>query len=70
MSLSVSSTQLREAYQALQVRWDETTPLWRDTVRADFEEQYWVPLEPCVVGALEAIERMMQIMSRMRQECE
>ncbi len=69
MSLAVSSTQLNDAMDALRFRWTETTPRWRDVVRKDFEENYWEPLLPQVDSALKAVDYMMQVLSRMRQEC-
>jgi hypothetical protein len=70
MSLSVSSTQLHDAMETLQDRWEETCPLWRDIVRKDFDENYWAPLKPCMNMALRSIEQMTQVMARMRQDCE
>jgi hypothetical protein len=69
MSLAVSSTQLNDAMDTLKVHWERTTPLWRDVVRQDFEENYWEPLQPQVESALKALDQMMQVLGKMRREC-
>jgi hypothetical protein len=69
MSLAVSSTQLNDALDTLKACWNETTPLWRDVVRNDFEENYWEPLLPQVESTLQAIDQMMQVLAKMRREC-
>jgi hypothetical protein len=69
MSLAVSATQIREGLEALEVHLEDTRPVWRDVVRKDFEENYFEPLRPLVVRALRAVDRMVQVMSQMRQEC-
>jgi hypothetical protein len=70
VSLSVGRTKLRDALEALDARWQETRKRWADVVRQDFEENYWAPVAPDVQTALRAIDRLDQVLFRLRQDCE
>lgn len=69
MSLGVGRTKLKEAFEVMQAHWGEVSRRWNDPVRQDFEENYWVPLEPDVRSALDAMDRLAQTLIRLRSDC-
>jgi hypothetical protein len=69
LSLDTGRYQLYSSWKTLQERWAETDRYWRDAVRRQFEEQYWVPLEPAVLGTLIAVDRLAQVLVQARNDC-
>jgi hypothetical protein len=69
MSLGVGRNKLHDALDALDARWQETRKRWGDVVREDFEENYWAPVGPDVQAALRAMDRLTQVLARLRQDC-
>ncbi len=69
MSLDVGRYRLYSAHKALQERWDQTRLYWQDVVRQEFAKEYFAALEPCVVTALAAIDRLAQVLIRARNDC-
>jgi hypothetical protein len=68
MSLSCGRDQMYSALKTLRVHWEETKFSWDDSVRRGFEEGPWNLLESHVVGALKAMDRLSQILTKMEQE--
>ncbi len=69
MSLSGGRNKLFHALEVVQAHWDETTPRWADVVRKDFEENYWAPIEPTVKATLQAMDRLEQVLRKLRNVC-
>jgi hypothetical protein len=69
MSLATGHYQLASAFKTLQVRWDQTCLSWRDAVRLEFDRRHWRPLEERVPGLLSAVDRLDQVLNRVRQDC-
>ena len=69
MSLSTGRYKLYTAMKDLAARWEETKDQWQDAVRQEFEEKQWEPLEPHVKAALSAMDRMDQVLVRVRNDC-
>ena len=69
MSLDTGRYQLYSALKTLRERWDATLEHWQDAVQQDFAETFWQPLEDRTRGALAAIDRLAQVVVRVRQEC-
>jgi hypothetical protein len=69
VSLDTGRYQLYSCWKTLQERWEHTDRYWRDPVRQQFEEQYWLPLEPAVLATLTAIDRLAQVLVQARNEC-
>lgn len=67
--LSITSSALHYALKALRQRWDDTQQGWNDSVRRAFEEKHLAPLDPQVLAALKAINRLSMVMSRAYDEC-
>jgi hypothetical protein len=69
MSLSTGYVELNAALKILRACWDKTKDDWDDTVRQDFEENYWLPLEAQVKATFKAIDRLAPVLTRAKQEC-
>lgn len=48
--------------------WEETNPQWADSVRHDFEEHHWGPLEAHVIAAVKQMDHLSQQITALRQE--
>ena len=57
-SVSNIATELQGALQALRQRWQETTEVWDDPVRWQFEREFWQPLETQVTATQREMERL------------
>lgn len=60
---------LRHALRDLQTRWAETKEVWSDQVADRFEELHVAPVEPVVMSALKAVDRLGQTMVRAYEAC-
>jgi hypothetical protein len=69
MSLATGSAKLQHALKTIKSRWEEIQSGWDDGVRREFEERYWLPLEPGVLSAVRAIERLSRVLDQARREC-
>jgi hypothetical protein len=69
MSLSVGRYKLYTALKDLALRWEECKDQWHDSVRREFEEKQWAPLEPHVKAALAAMDRLDQVLIKVRNDC-
>lgn len=69
MSLDTGRYQLYSALKVLKARWDQTQDVWDDLVRRKFAEDVWEPLEQRTQSALSAIDRLGEIITRLKQEC-
>jgi hypothetical protein len=69
MSLAGGRGRLQGAIKELKVRWDKTRMSWDDTNSRALEEAVLDPLERKVVGAVIAMEKMMEICARARRDC-
>ena len=69
MSMATGRYQIASAMKALNVRWEQTCLAWRDTVRREFTVRYWNTLEGQLPGLLTAIDRLDQVLARVKQDC-
>ena len=69
MNLDVGRYRLYSATKLLQERWDKARMGWADTVREEFSREYLDPVEPSVDAVLGAIDRLGQVLARLKQEC-
>jgi hypothetical protein len=60
---------LYDAHKVIRRQWDEVNERWSDTVRAEFEEQIWDPLDQLTGDELRAIDRLSRILTECRREC-
>jgi hypothetical protein len=69
MNLTSSSSELNGTLKELRLRWEETTAIWNDPVRQDFQEHQWQPLQERVLAALRAMDRLAPVLEKVRHEC-
>jgi hypothetical protein len=68
--LTTGQARLNTAMQTLGHIWNDSAEKWNDVARRQFEQQYIEPLPAVVRSALEAINRMSGVLTRMEQECQ
>ena len=69
MSMAVSRARLRAAMKNLLVQWDLARAQWDDPVSREFESKYLRTLEPKALRAVNAMEKMEAVLSRVRADC-
>lgn len=70
MNLDVGRFRLYSGHKTLQERWEQTRLSWSDAVRQEFAEDFFDPIEPAVSATLAAIDRLSQVLVRMKSDCE
>jgi hypothetical protein len=70
MKVDAGRGKLYDAHKVIRQRWDVVTETWTDQVRADFEASTWEPLDRLTGDGLRAVDRLAQILTRCRRECE
>ena len=63
-NLNDTRAELQEAWQRLNLRWQETTALWNDPVRRHFEREFWQPLEGQWQPTVTDMERLAQVIAQ------
>jgi hypothetical protein len=58
------------ALKALQAKWNATEPHWQDTMRVQFAEEVWTPLQGQTEQALDALDQLEVFLRQMGRECE
>ena len=58
---------LRNNWRALQQQWSATSELWNDPVRRHFEKEFWQEWEQVAPAALDAMQRLAEVMSAARR---
>jgi len=69
MSIEGARMRLQGSMKDLRVKWAETESVWRDATAAAFAKRYVEQLEDAVRSALPAMEKMAEILARVRSEC-
>ena len=70
MNLSGNKSRLVAATKELMLRWDETRNYWRDAKSQEFEHQYLSELRIQVDKAVTVIEKLDELLKKVRSECE
>jgi len=70
MSLSGSRSRLAAISKELALRWSETTNDWNDTKAQEFERRYLSDLLARVEKTVAVVEKLEQILSTVRSDCE
>lgn len=63
-SLSTISIELQETWRKLLQRWQETTEVWNDPVRWQFEREFWQPLEVQIKATQEDMKRLVHVITQ------
>jgi hypothetical protein len=67
--LGAGAGRLQDAMKTIRLRWEETTEVWNDVRRAEFDAKYMEPLEPHVRSTLERLRKLAQVYHQACQEC-
>lgn len=70
MNLSATRTRLEMLTQELMRNWEDTKNSWRDEKGREFEAQYLQELIARVNKASTAIEKLDQLLTKVRNDCE
>jgi hypothetical protein len=69
VSLDTSRFQLHTALKTVRFRWERTCEQWNDPVRRQFEKEFWNHVEPAVLAAVSALDKLAQVIGQLKQEC-
>jgi hypothetical protein len=61
---------LYDAHKTVRLRWAEVQTVWQDQNMKDFEEKVWEPLDMQSCEMLRAIDRLGQLFTQVRNQCE
>ena len=70
MSLSGSKSRLSSATKELSLQWEETKNYWRDTRSREFEQRYLQELFISVDKTITVIEKLDELLKKVRSDCE
>ena len=69
MSVDAGRAKLNQALKDLLAQWHHVQSSWRDAASRDFEAKQLHPLESDVRTGLGAMERLGEVLHRVRREC-
>ena len=61
---------LQEALEEYEHAWKVTRESWNDSSSANFEEWHVRPVRPKIMAAVDAVQRLSDVMQRAQRECE
>ncbi|MFN0196313.1 MAG: hypothetical protein ACKVT0_06185 [Planctomycetaceae bacterium] len=67
--LSAGVAKLRDAIEMLETSWNETTDYWQDANSRHIEEEYLQNIVMSVKLAIEATQKMSDLLARANREC-
>ena len=70
MSLSGSKNRLVAVTKELSNRWDETKNYWRDAKSQEFEQRYMLELFANVDKTITVMDKLNELMTKVRNDCE
>ena len=70
MNLSGNKSRLMGATQELLLRWTETRNYWRDAKSQEFDQKYMQELRARVDKAVTIIEKLDEVLKKVRSDCE
>jgi hypothetical protein len=70
MSLNASKSRLTALTKNISLRWAETQNYWRDVKSEEFDQRFMQELLPSVNKAAVAIEKLEELLKKIRKECE
>jgi hypothetical protein len=68
-NVMAGGSRLKHTIRALQEHWRTVEATWDDSVRRRFEERYLAPLDPAVDSALNGIQKVAEVLDRVRRDC-
>ena len=70
MSLSGSKNRLVAITKELSNRWEETKNYWRDAKSQEFEQRYMAELFANVDKTITVMEKLNELLTKVRNDCE
>ena len=70
MNLSGSRNRLIAITRELSTRWEETGNYWRDAKSQEFEHKYMAELRAGVDKSITVLEKLDELLARVRKDCE
>ena len=70
MSLAASKSRLVAITRDLSLRWDETKNYWKDVKSREFERRYLSELFANVDRTVTVIEKLDELLKKVRSDCE
>jgi hypothetical protein len=70
MSLNGQKSRLASLTKSFSLRWASTQSHWRDVRSAEFDHRFLQDLPPRVNQATQAIEKLDELLNKIRKECE
>jgi hypothetical protein len=70
MSLAGSKARLTGSTKQLWLQWDETKNYWKDAKSEEFEHEHLEELFLAVDRAVTVIEKLDELLARVRKDCE
>jgi hypothetical protein len=67
--MSAGSARLNHALKTLRERWDDTKGSWSDTAAREFEKNHIHPLESQTTNAIRGMEKLSEILQRLKHDC-
>ena len=67
--MSAGAARLKHAMKTLNEHWEQTREVWADRVAADFEKNHLLPVEQQVENARRGMDKITEIMQKIRQDC-
>lgn len=69
MALSTGRGKIYNGLKNMRAEWESIQRVWNDPVRRDFEENFWAGLEVQVDSTLRGIDRLAQVLIRVKNDC-
>jgi hypothetical protein len=70
MSLNGNKSRLTALTKNISLRWAETKDHWHDAKSAEFEQRFMQELFPRVNKAAAAVEKLEELLNKIRKDCE
>lgn len=70
MRVGATRSQIYDAQKTARARWEQIQGVWDDSVRREFGETVWEPLDHLVSDGLRAIDQLATLFQQIRRECE
>lgn len=67
--MSAGSARLKHALKTLREHWDVTRESWADRNAQEFEKNHLVPLEQQVENARRGMDKLHEVLTKVRQDC-
>lgn len=67
--MSAGSARLNFSLKTLRERWDAAKEQWSDQVSRDFEKNHLEPLERQAESAMHGMDKIVEVLRKIRQDC-